>query len=263
MLKNATFSFAFIASMFLANGVALAEDSPTLEQVYQAAHAGRLDDAQRMMDTVLKDHPGSAKAHYVEAELLAKQNQMVKADGELHTAERLEPGLPFANPQSVQDLKNRIAGIHHAGASPDGSGNSFPWGMLFLGIGVIAVISLIISAIRARAMARTQGALTGSMPMQPGGTGATPMGSGIGSGIVGGLATGAAVGAGIVAGEMLAHRLLDGGHDATNVAPMADAGDGSSGDMGGSDFGIADNSSWNDDSGVADVGSDVGGGDWS
>ena len=80
---------------------------------------------------------------------------------------------------------------------------------------------------------------------------------------MGGLATGAAVGVGMVAGEALAHRFMDGGgSDPGNLAPVANN-RGNSSDMGGTDFGLTDNSSWNDSSDVADIGADVGGGDWS
>jgi hypothetical protein len=104
--------------------------------------------------------------------------------------------------------------------------------------------------------------------MQPYGGGMAPMGQmggGIGGGIMGGLATGAALGVGMVAGEALAHRFMGGGSNTTenaagNAAPVADSWGNNSNNMGGSDFGIADNSSWSDSSNVADSGS--GGGDW-
>ncbi|MGO8754882.1 MAG: tetratricopeptide repeat protein [Gallionellaceae bacterium] len=279
MLKNVTYGFVLLAAMFLSNGVALADDSPTLDQVYQAAHAGKLDDAQRMMDKVLKEHPNSAKAHFVEAELLAKQGQMGNAEEELKNAERLKPDLSFANPQAVQDLKNRIAATHRVSQSPAGSyqaesGDSFPWGMLLLGLGAIAIIVFILRAMNSRNPATfpsnyqpgMRNTSASPMPMQPYGGGMAPMGpagGGIGSGIMGGLATGAAVGVGMVAGEALAHHFMDGGHsDAGNVAPVADTWGSSSDNMGGSDFGIADNSSWSDNSSFADSGSDVSGGDW-
>jgi hypothetical protein len=99
--------------------------------------------------------------------------------------------------------------------------------------------------------------------VQPYGTGAAPpMGptsGGIGSGIMGGLATGVAVGAGVVAGEALAHRLTDGHRSEANVAPpVKDEPNSSRDDMGGNDFGIADNSGWDDNSG----GGGGGGDDW-
>src|SRR5574338_49812 len=75
---------------------------PSLHEVYQAAEAGKLDDAQRMMKEVLLAHPRSGKAHYVEAELLAKQGHTREAATELATAEGLAPGLPFASAQAVE-----------------------------------------------------------------------------------------------------------------------------------------------------------------
>ncbi len=271
MLRKAI--YGLIVAAFLAmNGWAVAADAPTLHQVYQAAQAGRLDEAQGMMQKVLQEHPNSGKAHFVEAEILAKQGKLGNAGEELDTAERLEPGLPFAKPQAVQELKSRIAAAHRnqpamSGVHTDAAGG-FPWGMLLLGIGAIAVISMIMRAIAARNSAPAAGNYPGNyQPGLPGpggqpypGGGVAPMapaGGGIGSGIMSGLATGAAVGAGMVAGEALAHHFMDGGHGA-NAAPMpADSWNSSSNDMGGADFGVADSSSW-DDAGVADSS----GGDW-
>jgi hypothetical protein len=91
-----------------------------------------------------------------------------------------------------------------------------------------------------------------------------PATGGMGSGIMGSLATGAAMGAGVVAGEALVHHFIDG--DKNNVTPEppvhnaspwdASANQSDNDDMGGTDFGIADASSWDDDS--ADDGND----DW-
>jgi hypothetical protein len=280
MFKNVTYAFGLLAAMVFWNGVAFADNSPTLNQVYAAAHAGKLEDAQRMMDIVLKEHPDSAKAHFVEAELLANQGQMGKAQAELQTAERLKPDLSFAKPQAVQDLKNRIWGtqiINHAPANnlQTESGNSFPWGMLLLGVGAIAAIILIIRGMNSRNAQTFPGSnqtgvqyrTASPVPMQPYGGGMAPIaptGGGIGSGIMGGLATGAAVGVGMVAGEALAHHFMDGSHNNnSSIAPVADTWGNNSNDLGGTDFGIADNSSWSDSSSIADNGSDVGGSDWS
>lgn len=90
-----------------------------------------------------------------------------------------------------------------------------------------------------------------------------PAGGGIGSSIISGLATGATVGTAMVAGEVLVHHILDGNKSGTNSAePVSDAWDSSSDNMGGADFGIVDNVSWDNDSSVADN-MDVGGDDWS
>jgi len=249
---------------------------PTLHEVYAAAEAGRVNDAQRMMEKVLQDHPDSAKAHFVEAELLAKQGRTANATTELRTAESLAPGLPFAKPEAVQKLRQRIAGesgavadapmMHAATAAPS---NDVSWTALLLGIGLIAAIIYFARAVMSRRGAPVfaagtgaagypgamSGAGNGSMqptPMQPAGT----AGSGIGSGILGGLATGAAVGAGMVAGEALVHHLMDGNRSVgssmlppENYVPenhvpenYANAPD----DMGGDDFGVSDSSSWDD-----------------
>lgn len=270
MLKKAM--YGLLAAMLISSGVVLAQDAPTLDQVYKATQAGKLDEAQRMMDTVLQQHPNSAKAHFVEAKILAKQGQMGRAQSELDNAERLKPGLPFANPQSVQDLKNRIGAIRHVNATNNlqPAGNSFPWGMLFVAGGVIAILFMIMRAISSRntvprGMATYQpGMQSTGQPYgqqhygQPYGGGMGPSG-GMGGGIMGGLATGAAVGVGMVAGEALAHHFMD-GNSTSGVAPVADSWSDSSGNMGGADFGIADNSSWDDSSSVADSGDS--GSDW-
>lgn len=265
MSKDVTYGFALLAAMFFSSGVALADNSPTLDQVYTAAHAGRLEDAQKMMDIVLKEHPNSAKAHFVEAELLAKQGQMGKAEAELQNAEHLKPDLSFANTQAVRDLKIRIAGPQRISQAPSASfpaesDSNFPWGMLLLGVGAIVAIIFIMRAMNSR-NAQT---FPGSYQPYGGGMAPTaPVGGGIGSGIMGGLATGVAVGVGMVAGEALTHHFMDGGHDgSSNVAPATDTWGNNSNDLGGTDFGIADNSSWSDSSSIADNSSDVGGSDW-
>ena len=61
---------ALLTGATLAIALPAAATEPSLHEVYQAADAGRMDDAQRMVHEVLQAHPNSGKAHYVEAELL-------------------------------------------------------------------------------------------------------------------------------------------------------------------------------------------------
>lgn len=96
------------AAVLLASGAALAATDPSVDSVYQAAHAGRVEDAQQMLQSVLRDHPNSGKAHFVHAELLAAQGQAGNAREELATAERLAPGLPFATTDAVDHLRRRL-----------------------------------------------------------------------------------------------------------------------------------------------------------
>ena len=250
-----------LVSVAIFNGDVFADGDPTLHQVYQAAQSGKLNEAQAMMEKVLQDHPNSGKAHFVDAELLAKQGRLAKAETELATAERLAPGLPFAKAAAVQDLRSRISSAHPA--STDGMVSpmpphtaGFPWGQLLLGMGVIAVVIMIF-----RTMAARRTSLSGNSQMNTPGTGLAsggggiapmaPAGGGMGSGIMSSLATGAAMGAGLVAGEALVHHFMDGNRSG-NPAPAGTPLESGGNNMGGQDFGVADNSGWEDNSDVAD-----------
>jgi hypothetical protein len=46
-----------------------------MNQIYEAATTGHLEKAQQMITEVLANHPGSAKAHWIQAEILAKEGQ--------------------------------------------------------------------------------------------------------------------------------------------------------------------------------------------
>jgi hypothetical protein len=246
---------------------------PTVHQIYEAAEAGHFDQAQQMMDQVLKDHPKSAKAHYVQAELYAKEGKTALARAELTEAEGFDPGLTHENPRSVVALKSqlgvgsrpaqapRVIGLSSAPAAPH-----FPWGTALIFVIVVGVLWMLF---RRR---NTYSQYPAAGPGGPGyggggygggyGPGGPVGGGGIGSGIAGGLASGLAVGAGVVAGEELAHHFLDGGNrESGGVIPPANAGEwqqSSNSDMGGSDFGVNDaGSSWDDSGGGG------GGDDWS
>ena len=99
---------AAVALSFTLGGTALADTEPTVHQIYEAASSGHLDQAQQMMDQVLRDHPNSAKAHYVQSELYAREGKLALARGELARAEQLAPGLPNENPRSVAELKSEL-----------------------------------------------------------------------------------------------------------------------------------------------------------
>jgi hypothetical protein len=264
-----------LAVSFSAPVLADAAADPTVHQIYEAAEAGRFDQAQQMMDQVLKDHPQSAKAHYVQAELYAKEGKTALARAELAEAEGIDPGLTHENPRSVLALKSQLgvssrpaqaphaAGLPSAPASPH-----FPWGTALIFVIVVGVLWMLF---RRRS---TYSQYPAAGPGAPGyggpggygggyGPGGPVGGGGMGSGIAGGLASGLAVGAGVVAGEELAHHFLDGGNrTGGGVIPPAEAGDWeqpSNSDMGGSDFGVNDGGGWDDSGG----GGGGGGGDWS
>ena len=79
-----------------------------MKQIYQAATTGHLDQAQQMITEVLANHPASAKAHWVQAELFAKEGKVNLARSEVFEAERLNPGLTEFSPKSVRELKGQL-----------------------------------------------------------------------------------------------------------------------------------------------------------
>jgi uncharacterized protein len=264
MLKHLFRTLLVTVALGLWQSLALAADY-TVHDVYQAAEAGHLQEAQTMMQQVLRDHPESAKAHYVEAELYAKSGQYDYARRELKTAKRLDPTLGFAKQDAVESLQARLDAVPPSSSFRSKSG--FHWGYLLLGVGMIAVIVMAMRALMRRnaapvAASYGPSATYGGYGPGYGPTGGGPMSGGMGSGILGGLATGAAVGAGIVAGEALANRFMDGGHSSEHVgservdatSPATDWDD----NMGGNDFGLNDNSSWDDGSAGGDMGGDWG-----
>ena len=80
------FVHCFIAASLLIGGLALAQPEPTMDQIYSTAKAGRLDEAQVMVQQVLVSHPKSAKAFYVQAELYARQGNLERARASGHTS---------------------------------------------------------------------------------------------------------------------------------------------------------------------------------
>ena len=279
-----------LGAMFASLPVVAAE--PSMHEVYQAAEQGRYIEAQSMIDQVLAAHPNSAKAHYVQAELMAKQGLLSKADTELRVAEKLEPGLAFAKPEAVSKLKAIIAAprasanvqsaqsVQPGHTSQPAAEKGISWGLVAGGLGLVAFVVFATRFMRQRSApvmpaagyagygANSPGAAAGMQPQpQPYGAGpvgpgmAPAAGGGIGSGIMGGLATGAALGAGLVAGQALMHHFTDGDRGnagapqptGNNLQPVAEPND-----MGGNDFGVADSSSWDDGGSSAGGGGD----DW-
>ena len=237
-----------------------AAPEPTMNQIYEAASGGHLDQAQQMIAQVLANHPNSAKAHYVQAELYAKQGNTPLARSELKVAEQLNPGLTSISPRSVQELKSQLglSGATRAFGSPLGvrSPSRFPWGTLLI---LALAVGLLLMLFRRRAPyaqypAGSGPAAGGAPGGYPPGYGPAPVGGGLGSSIAGGLASGLAVGAGVVAGEELAHHFLDGGRRDGGVIPPADAAEPglSNSDMGGADFGANDPGSWDGGGGGSD-----------
>jgi tetratricopeptide (TPR) repeat protein len=268
------FAGVFAAAVLFTSNAAFAE--ATLPEVYQAVQSGQLAKADAMMKEVLQNHPNSAKANYVAAELYLKEGKLEAARNHFIKAQNLAPGLPFAQPESVQKLQVQLA----SGAGiPAASPTSIFSNPLFWGLIAILVIGVAIVMKRRKAEAvQVYNAPSAGYPGTPGGPAAYPGGpggpgapgypgapaaGGMGSGLMGSLATGAALGAGMYAGQALASNLMggrDGGHsnaDHNANSSMNQVGGPASLDP---NFGVRDASSWDD--GGASSWDDSGGGDF-
>ena len=104
MLKISMPSLVLILALGCAGPVLAQTADPTEHQIYEAAKAGHLDQAHQMVTQVLKDHPQSARAHFVAAEIYAREGNLGSAREELATAETIQPGLPKESPQAVLQL---------------------------------------------------------------------------------------------------------------------------------------------------------------
>lgn len=281
-----------LASLWLGAAQAL----PNVDEVQAAAQRGDYVGAEKMMREVVAAKPGSARAHYVLAELLAHQRQFSEAAEHASRARALDPAIKFADPAKFSAFEQLLqreqaptvkAAVPSAiGAAPaqraapvEPSGGGVPvW--LLIG-GAIVFIWLVTRWMRNRAPVQSQPMMAGGGygapnmggPGQPGygyGPGMQAPGSGgpgmmgVGLGVAGGLAAG-----------MLAEKLLHGGHDQGSIP--RDSG-GSSGIIPGSfdagadnaaseltrrdiDFGSGDG--WSDGGGGgADMGGGGGGDDW-
>lgn len=184
---------------FVGVGLAMAQAEPTIKQIYEAAESGKVEQAQTMIQQVLIAHPSSARAHFVQAELFARQGLASRGREALATADKLAPGLPFAKPEAVQALRaqlasrpgqsapkepaNRAFGSNVANqTAPAAPTSSFPLG-LGLAIGGCA-IALVIFLMRKKPAAEAGAQAAYGGPNNDSGV----MGSGVGSG--GGIGSG-------------------------------------------------------------------------
>ena len=257
------------SAVLLTSNVACAE--PTLPEVYQAIESGQLAKADSMMQEVLKNHPNSGKAHYIASELYLKEGKLDAARSAFAQAENLAPGLPFAQPESVQRLQAQLrAGVVPTSAANTGASSIFTSPLFWILIAILLAGVMFFMKNRNRPDAvQVYNAPTANGPY-PNGPGGYPSGypgapaSGMGGGLMGSLATGAALGAGMVAGEALASHLMGGNqhpgpgninNDVNQVSGPVDAPNFGVNDAGSWDDGGS--SSWDDGGGGSDFMKDV------
>ncbi len=95
-----------------------AAHAASLDEVAGLLRAGRLTQADHAVSQVLAAQPDSARAHYLDARLLAKEGKWPLAEQELERARRLDPKLDFAPAAQVQALAGEV--IRHRWKNPSG-----------------------------------------------------------------------------------------------------------------------------------------------
>jgi len=212
-MKKTLLAFALF-SVALA---ATAADSP--KDVQALIARGDYTGAEAMLRQAVSEHPQSAKAHYVLAEVLAHEGNIGDAKAEAGKAASLDPSIRFTDPTRFQQFQSKLnQALAPASATRAASrqateaapapveaaprAGSFPLtGLLVIG-GVIALIAFLWSR-RRRAVAPPYPSAPYGAPQQPppppyGGYGNNyappPTSSGVGPAVaagVGGLAAGA------------------------------------------------------------------------
>jgi hypothetical protein len=219
----------FLLAALLA-GVALSAFAlPTVDEVQAEVAKGNYAHAETMMREVVESKPGSARAHYVYAEILAHDRRFDLASAQLARAKAIDPSLAFTQPEKFrafeQLLEREQAAAQRSLTSPvptrsgplqappadRGGVPGWVWGLGLAAVGLVAWKALSKRGASGPATPAYAGTAGQGLPpaSQVGGFGQTPLGAGTqapaaGSGL---LRTGLAVAGGVAAG-MLAEKLL-------------------------------------------------------
>ena len=253
-IKRLLVTVAFAA--FTAAAIAL----PTVDAVQAEVQRGNYAQAEVMMQDVVAAKPGSARAHYIYAEILAHNKRFDQAAKETARARQIDPAISFADAAKFKSLESLLEREQQAAkprtapmtaaapapaslrtASPAQPSGGVPTWVWVLGLaGIAAAVWMLVTRRQQAAampMARTASPMgaNAAAGYAPGyGAGAAPgygPGPGYGqqpSGGMGLMGIGLAAAGGVAAG-MLAERMLHGGHDtAGNAASGMGAGANSS-----------------------------------
>ena len=91
---------------------------PSVDAVQAEVQRGNYAQAESMMQEVVAAKPGSARAHYVYAEVLAHNRRLDDAERELQKAKSLDPKTGFTTPEKLQDFERALAAARQALAAP-------------------------------------------------------------------------------------------------------------------------------------------------
>lgn len=244
-----------LAALVLTTSALTAWALPTVDAVQAEVARGNYAQAEVMMQDVVAAKPGSARAHYIYAEILSHNKRFGEAAKEVARARQIDPNLSFTDPAKFKALESllereQVAARPRAATpatapmttSPMAAARPVPepasgvptwvWALALGGIaaGVWALVSR-----RKQAAAPAMG--MANMPMaQPQAGGYGPVGApGFGAGAAPGYAPGygqppsrgvgmMGVGLGVaggVAAGMLAEKMLHGGSGSASNAGLA------------------------------------------
>ena len=110
--------------LFLACAVAWA--LPTVQQVQAEVQQGHYAQAESMMREVVDAKPGSAKGHYIYAEILAHNGSFAKAAEEAGKAKQLDPELKFTQPEKFQAFEKLLEREQKTAQRTQTSNSVFP-----------------------------------------------------------------------------------------------------------------------------------------
>ncbi len=262
-------------------GAAWAQTDVSPAMVKQALASGNYAQAEQELNQVIAQHPDSAKAHYVLAQVLAKEGNLQGARQQLDAAAKIDPAIHFTSPDRYNAFRAEIGqamgelGGHRASTAasygrpatiaPSEAQHGHGFGLIIGLVILLAVVALIWRAMsrssQARAPLPPQGFNNGygangyGQPPQP-----PPYGpQGGGRSVMGQVASTAAG----VAGGMLAADAIEGmlhhGGEAQAATPPAFGGNGGDNDplrnignsgidMGNDDSGWGGGGSFDDDS---------------
>lgn len=237
----------------LSANIVLAE--PTVQDIYKTAQVDK-QQALTMVNEVIKLRPNSARAHYVQSDLLLQLGKKAEAKTAFLKSQSLDPSMSFAKPESVERLRTAL-GVKKTDTLKFDTDKAMLWGG-----GILLALLIAIMLFRRKKPAQQYPDAFNSQyrpvtptPPAPAGAAASapaaaaPASSG--SGLMGSLATGAAMGVGVAAGATLANHLLNG--NKATAAPVEHQPSYTPSYAPEQNFGMSDSSSdWGGDSSSSD-----------
>lgn len=115
-----------LVSIWLLMACAMAWAVPTVQQVETEVQQGRYSQAEVMMREVIEAKPGSAKAHYIYAEILAHNGSFSKAAEEAGRARQLDPAIKFTQPEKFQAFEKLLEREQKPARRAETSSSVFP-----------------------------------------------------------------------------------------------------------------------------------------